>query len=177
MVSLRRFFTGRDDQISIDLAAGSLVLLAGAYRSLHFLFGERYPFSLGWSEGNRLWDYSIMFGRDLYNYPADQAIPVFLETNRQLVGAIPFLIPGVQIEHVRLWLALVDVVPYLVLGWIAFYLTKKGSLPAWMLAGVWAFTFVRQGPIHPPLLIRDPGPACRPVMTAFLDLCGWFFHE
>ena len=24
-----------------------------------------YPFSLGWSEGNRLWDYSIMFGHRL----------------------------------------------------------------------------------------------------------------
>jgi hypothetical protein len=94
-----------------------------------------------------------MFGRDLYDYPADKAIPVFLDTSRQFVGAIPFLLPSVKIEHVRLWLALVDVIPYLILGWIAFHLTRKGSLPAWMLAGVWAFTFVRQGPIHAPLLI------------------------
>ena len=94
-----------------------------------------------------------MFGRDLYDYPADQVIPVFLDKSRQFVGAIPFLLPSVKIEHVRLWLALVDVIPYLILGWIAFHLTKKGSLPAWMLAGVWAFTFVRQGPIHAPLLI------------------------
>ena len=25
-----------------------------------------YPFSQGWSEGNRLWDYSVLFGRDRY---------------------------------------------------------------------------------------------------------------
>jgi len=112
-----------------------------------------YPFSLGWSEGNRLWDYSVLFARDVYIYPADRTIPVYLDIGRQFVGGIPFLIPGVTIWQVRLWSALVDVVPYLILGWVAFRLPKQNSLLPWMLAGIWAFTFVRQGPIHPPLLI------------------------
>lgn len=112
----------------------------------------RYPFSLGWSEGNRLWDYSILFARDIYLYPANQPIPVYLDSSRQLVGAIPFLIPGIKIEYVRLWLALINVIPYLVLGWVAFCLPGKRILP-WLLAGVWAFTFVGQGPIHTPLLV------------------------
>ncbi len=131
----------------------SLVLVAGILSVFAPLAGvTNYPFSLGWSEGNRLWDYSVLFGRDVYNYPAEQSIPVFLDTSRQFVGGIPFLLPGVTIAQVRLWLALVDIVPYLILGWIAFRLTRTTWI-AWILAGIWAFTFVRQGPIHPPLLI------------------------
>ncbi|MBE0670204.1 MAG: hypothetical protein IH588_06435, partial [Anaerolineales bacterium] len=44
-----------------------------------FMNVTSYPFSLGWSEGNRMWDYSIMFGRDLYEYPTNQEIFVFLD--------------------------------------------------------------------------------------------------
>jgi MFS family permease len=111
-----------------------------------------YPFSLGWSEGNRLWDYSILFGRDIYVYPADQPIPVLLDIGRQFVGGIPFLISGVTIWQARLWGALVNVIPYLILGFLAFKL-PGASRRYWMLTGVWAMTFVVQGPIHPPLLL------------------------
>ena len=111
-----------------------------------------YPFSLGWSEGNRLWDYSVLFGRHLYNYPADKTIPVYLDIGRQFLGGIPYLIPGLTIWQERLWLALIDVIPYLVLGWVAYRLPGK-NIPAWVLAGIWAFMFVKQGPIHPPLLL------------------------
>ena len=138
---------GNSVLVSLALMVGVLSLFAPLARV------TSYPFSLGWSEGNRLWDYSALFGSDRYNYPVDQPIPVFLDKSRQFVGGIPFLLPGLTITQARLWLAMVDVIPYLVLGGVAFFLTKKGSLPAWMLAGVWAFTFVRQGPIHPPLLI------------------------
>jgi len=111
-----------------------------------------YPFSLGWSEGNRLWDYSILFGRHLYNYPADKPLPVYLDIGRQFVGGIPYLIPGLTIWQERLWLALVDVIPYLILGWVAYRLPRQNTL-AWVLAGIWAFIFVKQGPVHPPLLL------------------------
>ena len=111
-----------------------------------------YPFSLGWSEGNRLWDYSVLFGRSLYEYPADKSIPVYLDIGRQFVGGIPYLIPGLTIWQARLWLALIDVLPYLILGWVAYRLPGKNILP-WVLAGIWAFIFVKQGPVHPPLLL------------------------
>ena len=111
-----------------------------------------YPFSLGWSEGNRLWDYSVLFGSSLYDYPADKPIPVLLDIGRQIMGGIPFLFPRTTIWQARLWIALINVVPYLILGWIAFRFSKKYFLH-WVLAGIWAFTFVRQGPIHPPLLV------------------------
>ena len=131
----------------------ALVLVAGACAFFAPLARvTSYPFSLGWSEGNRLWDYSILFGRHLYDYPADKPIPVYLDIGRQFVGGIPFLIPGLTIWQARLWVALIDVIPYLILGWVAYKLPGKDILK-WVLAGIWAFTFVRQGPIHPPLLL------------------------
>jgi len=134
-------------------ALTSLVLVSGIYTFFVPLIKVTdYPFSLGWSEGNRLWDYSILFGRHVYTYPLDLPIPVFLERGRQFIGGIPFLIPGVEIWQVRLWIALVDIIPCLILGWIAYQLPENKVL-YWLLAGVWVFTFVRQGPIHPPLLL------------------------
>ncbi len=145
----------KDRNSFINWTAGlsALVLMAGTYTIFVSLNGvTSYPFSLGWSEGNRLWDYSILFGRHLYNYPSDKAIPVLLDIGRQFIGGIPFLVPGIKIWQARLWVALVDVVPYLMLGWAAFRLTKN-NIWRGLLAGVWAFTFVHQGPIHPPLLL------------------------
>jgi hypothetical protein len=131
----------------------SLVLTSGIFNFIVPLAGVTgYPFSLGWSEGNRLWDYSVLFGAYLYDYPADQPIPVLLDIGRQFMGGLPFLLPGVTIWQARLWVALTNVIPYLILGWIAFRSPKRYLLH-WVVAGIWAFTFVRQGPIHPPLLL------------------------
>jgi hypothetical protein len=132
----------------------SLILTAAAFKLASALSSvTSYPFSLGWSEGNRLWDYSVLFGRDLYDYPAEKTIPVLLDIGRQIVGGIPFLIPGLTIWQARLWVALTNILPYLLLGWIAFKLPGKVSPLYWILAGLWAYTFVEQGPIHPPLLL------------------------
>ena len=111
-----------------------------------------YPFALEWSEGNRLWDYSIMFGRDLYIYPADKPLAPFLDVGRQWIGGLPFLLPHVTIAGERLWVALVAIVPYLLLGWSAFTVpgAKRSSV---FLAALWTFLFLRQGPIHPPLVL------------------------
>ena len=129
------------------------ILISGLYNfCVPLIDVTSYPFSLGWSEGNRLWDYSILFARHRYDYPSDQTIPVYLDIGRQLAGGIPFLISGITIWQARLWLAFLDVIPYLILGWTAYKLPERNVLP-WVLAGIWAFTFVEQGPIHPPLLL------------------------
>jgi hypothetical protein len=139
--------------ISWTAGLSALVLISGTYTFFVSLIEvTSYPFSLGWSEGNRLWDYSILFGRHLYNYPSNKSIPVLLDIGRQFIGGVSFLVPGLTIWQARLWVALVDVVPYLILGWIAFRL-PNGNLWRWVLAGIWAYTFVHQGPIHPPLLL------------------------
>ncbi len=110
-----------------------------------------YPFSLGWSEGNRWWDYSILFGRDIYIYPEDKSIPVLLDVGRQFIGGIPFLLPNVTIWQARLWTGLVNAVPYFILGLVAFK-SAQFKRWQWILVSVWTMIFVLQGPIHPPLL-------------------------
>ena len=130
----------------------SLILISGtAIVALSLSNVTSYPFSLGWSEGNRFWDYSILFGREIYDYPSDKPIPVLLDIGRQFIGGIPFLIPNISIWQERLWLGLGNAVPYLILGLVAFK-PSNGNRARWILAAIWAMTFVIQGPIHPPLL-------------------------
>ena len=144
---------GTKEVLTWPYLLAALVLTSGVFNFVAPLAGvTSYPFSLGWSEGNRLWDYSILFGHNLYDYPTHKPIPVLLDIGRQFMGGIPFLLPGITIWQARLWIALTNIVPYLILGWIAFRLPKKYFFH-WVLAGIWAFTFVRQGPIHPPLLL------------------------
>lgn len=125
-----------------------------------------YPFSLGWSEGNRLWDYSILFGRERYIFPADSQLTPFLDVGRQLIGGLPFLYSGLTIFQARLWIGLMGIVPYVLLGLCVFYLPAQRreiyfaqagkanfGMSGWILAGLWGFLFLRQGPIHSPLLI------------------------
>jgi hypothetical protein len=120
------------------------------FASLRFV--SSYPFSLGWSEGNRLWDYSIMFGRERYDYPLNQDIFVLLETGRQFVGGVVFLVPGVGIWAVRLWVAFLEILPYLLLGLVLFRSMKNHKV-LWLLLALWTYLFLKQGPIHPPLIL------------------------
>lgn len=111
-----------------------------------------YPFSLGWSEGNRLWDYSTRFGRERYGVGADQDIYVLLDSGRLLVGGLPFLIPNVTIEVVRLWVGLMLILPYFLVG-LAAYIVADKNARIWLLMALWVFLFLRQGPIHTPLVL------------------------
>jgi hypothetical protein len=129
--------------------------------AFEFIDVTNYPFSLGWSEGNRLWDYSLLFGSGLYLYPADKGIPVLLDFGRQLVGGLPFLIPGINIGVERFWVALTFIIPYLLLGLATFRASRKNK-QEWLFAVLWVFLFLKQGPIHPPL-----------VLSAALTALGW----
>lgn len=111
-----------------------------------------YPFSMGWSEGNRIWDYSMRFGRDRYDIADNQDIYVLLDPGRMLVGGLPFLIPNVTIETVRLWIGLTLILPYFLVG-IAAYIVAEKNIRIWVLMTLWVFLFLRQGPIHSPLVL------------------------
>jgi len=113
---------------------------------------NNYPFSISWSEGNRMWDYSLMFGRDLYDYPIEIKIYSPTDVGRQLVGGFPFLFPNVTIIIERLWVGLTTIIPYLLLGLAAFRFTAKYK-KLWFLLSLWTFIFLKQGPIHPPLVL------------------------
>lgn len=79
------------------------ILAAFALCSNEFHDVSGYPFSIGWSEGNRMWDYSVLFGRKLYNFPADQTIPAYIDIGRQSLWGAVFLLPHVSIVLMRLW--------------------------------------------------------------------------
>ena len=131
----------------------SLVLTSSAFTIAVSLQGVTdYPFSMAWSEGNRIWDYSILFGRSRYDIADNQDIYVLLDPGRMLVGGLPFLIPGVTIEAVRFWVGLTWIIPYFLVG-LAAYLAADKKVRIWLLMALWVFLFLRQGPIHPPLVL------------------------
>jgi hypothetical protein len=147
LISEKHVLIGWERFLFALILSGSLFSI---FASLRFV--SDYPFSLGWSEGNRLWDYSIMFGRERYDYPPDRDIFVLLETGRQLVGGIPFLIPGITITAVRLWVALLEILPYVLLGLVVFR-SMSNHKGLWLALSLWTYLFLKQGPIHPPLII------------------------
>lgn len=135
-----------------EYMAAALLTSSEFVIAIPFMNVTDYPFSLGWSEGNRMWDYSILFGRHLYDYPADREIRVLLDIGRQFVGGLPFLFPGLTIEMERFWIALTVIIPYLLLG-LAIFRFTRANLKVWLLATLWVLIFLKQGPIHPPLVL------------------------
>lgn len=111
-----------------------------------------YPLALHWSEGNRLWDYSILFGRERYDYPAGKDILVWIDSGRQTLWGLPFIFPELTIAGARAWSALMTTLPYALLGWFAFR-PLKAARGQWVLAGLWALVFLNQGPIYAPLIL------------------------
>lgn len=130
------------------------VLLCGAGFVLAAPFGgvTSYPFSLGWSEGNRLWDYSLLFGIRAYSFPPGKPPMAYLDLGRQFLGGAPFLLPRVSIFAERAWVAVLATLPYLALALLAFSPQTPDPDRSWILAGIWGFAFLSQGPIHAPLL-------------------------
>lgn len=139
------------------LVSGGAILLAFPLQDV-----SSYPFSLGWSEGNRLYDYSILFGRARYIYPADEPLAPFLDLGRQITGGFAFIYPGLTIWQARLWQGLMGIVPYVAVGLAVFWRVRKESISLWLLAGLWGYAFLRQGPIHTPL-----------VFVAFFVALAW----
>lgn len=131
----------------------SLVLMSSAFTVAVSLQGVTdYPFSMAWSEGNRIWDYSMRFGRDRYGIAENQDVYVLLDAGRMLVGGLPFLFPNVTIEAVRLWIGFTLILPYFLVGLAAFIVANK-DVRIWLLMTLWVFLFLRQGPIHAPLVL------------------------
>jgi len=108
-----------------------------------------------------MWDYSILFGQNLYDYPPGQPIYAYIDLGRQILWGLPFLLPGASILVIRLWDSLLSTIPYAILGWAMFYpvhlfsstAPKSRTLGIWILCGLWTFVFLYQTGIYTPLVI------------------------
>jgi len=130
------------------------VILLGTAFSLAIRFRRivDYPFSLSWSEGNRFWDYSVLFDSARYNYPAGKEIFALIDFGRQSLWGMIYLLPDITIKTMRLWNDLLYILPSILLGILLF--KKKGtSLVFSLLASLWVFLFLNQGPIYAPLIL------------------------
>lgn len=112
-----------------------------------------HPFSLSWSEGNRIWDYSLYFARGRYELDGDFSLPTYMAPGRHGLWGLIFLIPNVGIRAVRFWDLVIWIVPGILLGLTAFTRKHEPSpVRRWALVA-WAFLFLWQGPIYSPLLL------------------------
>jgi hypothetical protein len=135
-----------------DVAAGLLLVASAFYLGQALEWVTSYPFNLSWSEGNRFWDYSVLFGHRLYNFPADQKIFAYIDWGRQSLWGLPFLFAKPTILEIRLWNGLLFSVPYAIFGWVVFKKTRENT-GVWLLSGLWTFVFLSQGPIYTPLVL------------------------
>lgn len=120
-----------------------------------FLLVSSNPFPLSWSEGNRLWDYSLYFARDRYTFIGDFAYPTYLTPGRHGLWGLPFLIlPSISITGMRLWDAFLWTAPYLLFGAVVFFRRAIKISNLWkVLLSAWVFLFISQGPIYAPLVL------------------------
>jgi hypothetical protein len=115
-----------------------------------------YPLALGWSEGNRLYDYSLIFGKSLYKYTG-LLNPNYFSPGRYGLWGLPFLIPGLPVWVHRLWNAILYFVPGVILGWL---LVRDVKNVYWKIAGALGVQlFLNQGPVYPSLTIALILPA------------------
>ncbi len=134
---------------SLGVATGWLVLVSAITRSLLLVVDD--PFGLYWSEGNRLYDYSLVFGQDLYNYAGRIPDPYNTPGRYSLWGVL-YLWRGLPIWAHRLWNVVLLTAPSFVLAWA---LTRKLSLPIFrQIIFLWVTAFfILLAPLHPPFMI------------------------
>lgn len=123
--------------------------------SERFLLVTDYPFATTWSEGNRLWDYSLYFDRDQYTFSEDFSYPTYLTPGRHGLWGLPFLfLSNPSIVVMRIWDTVLWTFPYLFLG-LTVFSSRHSSLPVswrWIMT-IWTFLFLYQGPIYAPLIL------------------------
>lgn len=147
-----------------------LALVAGAHLiAERFSTAVDYPFSLGWSEGNRLFNYSLRVDPGRYTILDPEAVRSSA-SGRSLLWGLPFLIPDTSIRLHRLWDALLWTLPYFALGAALAYRTglETRQRAAFML---WSVIFLFQGPIYTPLILSALAVVLfvrrdRPVLSA-----------
>ena len=148
------FLIGRDDADILPLKSivvSVLALTAVSFVARALLLVVNYPFSLSWSEGNRFYDYSLVFGQSLYQHTGAITNP-YGSPGRYALWGILFLLRGLSIQVHRFWNVILYTVPPLIVG----VLLARKIKDAFLRAGVALFVtvvFTVESPLHPPFLL------------------------
>ena len=134
---------------SLGIATGWLVLASAVARMLLMVVDQ--PFSLSWSEGNRLYDYSLVFGQNLYNYTGRIPDPYNTPGRYSLWGVL-YLWRGLPISAHRLWNVVLLTAPSLILAWA--WTRRLPSVPWRRALFLWISAFfILIAPLHPPFML------------------------
>ncbi len=136
----------------------AVIVMAGGFGYAFFSRMNQvtaYPFTTYWSEGNRFFDYSTLLGSFRYIRPDGAKIQAFVNWGMALPWAIPFLLPKISIGFYRFWYQIVWILPVLALGYTSIDRKGKGKIAQYtaIIFALWAYLFIDQGPIYPPLII------------------------
>jgi hypothetical protein len=148
------FLISADDLhlLSIQGAVVSiLALIAVSFVARSLLLVVDYPFSLSWSEGNRFYDYSLVFGQDLYRSSGPIANP-YGSVGRYALWGVLFVWRGLSIQAHRLWNVLLYTLPPLIVGALLARKLREPLLRAAVVLFV-AVLFMVESPLHPPFLV------------------------
>jgi len=139
------------EKVMLMLLLSSTILVI----TQQFLQVSDYPFATSWSEGNRLWDYSLYFGKERYILEEPFSYPTYLTPGRHGLWGLPFLfLSNPSIVLMRVWDAVLWTLPNLLFG-IALFIPKRSSLNPvcrWVMV-MWTYLFLSQGPIYAPLIL------------------------
>jgi hypothetical protein len=133
---------------AIAESAGWFVLVLALNQLLLLVVSD--PFSLTWSEGNRFYDYSLVFGQDLYDY-SGRIINPYNSPGRYFLWGVLFLWRGLPIWAHRLWNVGLLALPALPAAWL---LTRKIEKTYRTVVFLWMATFfIVIAPLHPPFML------------------------
>jgi hypothetical protein len=146
--------TGSNRLVSGETLSLSLgVMLCTSFLARSSLFIIDYPFSLSWSEGNRFYDYSLVFAESLYNYPGPILNP-YSSPGRYGLWGILFLWQSLPIWAHRLWNLALLTLPVLSFAALITRKLRPSVLRYGML--IWIFLFLTVlAPLHPPFVIAS----------------------
>ena len=134
---------------TVGLSAGVLVLVSAFISLLFNVVSD--PFSLSWSEGNRLYDYSLVFGQAVYHYSGVIPDPYNTPGRYSLWGVL-FLWNGLPIWMHRLWNVFLLTLPSFLLAWVLTRKLSGGVLRSGVFLWISAF-FIIIAPLHPPFML------------------------
>ncbi len=136
---------------SLGLNFGVLILVSAI--NSYLLLIVNYPFSLTWSEGNRFYDYSLVFGKSRYNF-SQQYVDNYNTPGRYGLWGVLFLWKESPIWTHRLWNLMLQTFPPLIFA----VLVTRRLQPTYLRyrVALWiGLFFIVLVPLHPPFMIAS----------------------